>query len=118
MAYGTGGRTAQGWHSFARANRPGLAYIFPGDMRKELELFVEAGLSSLDSLQTATINPAKYLNKETELGSVAPGKIADLVLVEANPLQDIRNLQKVRAVVLNGRFLDRAELDQMSPQFR
>jgi len=96
----------------------GFAYIFPGDVRKELELFVEAGLSPLDSLQTATINPAKYLNKETELGSVAPGKIADLVLLEANPLKDIRNLQKVRAVVLNGRFLDRAELDQMSPQFR
>lgn len=96
----------------------GFAYIFPSDVRKELELFVEAGLSSLDSLQTATINPAKYLNKETELGSVAPGKIADLVLLESNPLQDIRNLQKVRAVVLNGRFLDRAELDQMSPQFR
>ncbi len=96
----------------------GFAYIFPGDVRKELELFVEAGLAPLDALRTATINPAKYLNKEKELGSIEDTKIADLVLLDANPLNDIRNLWQVRAVILNGRFFDRRQLEAMVPVFQ
>jgi Amidohydrolase family len=96
----------------------GFAYIVPGDVRKELELFVEAGLSPLDALRTATINPAKYLNKDNELGSIEEAKIADLVLLDADPLTDIRSLYQVRAVVLNGRFLDHEQLDTVAPVFK
>jgi hypothetical protein len=96
----------------------GFAYIIPGDVKKELEFFVEAGLSPLDALRTATINPAKYLNKENELGSIEEAKIADLVLLDADPLSDIRNLWQVRAVVLNGRLFDREQLDTIAPVFK
>jgi imidazolonepropionase-like amidohydrolase len=68
-------------------------------------------------LQTATINPAKYLNKDKQLGTVEPGKIADLVLLDGNPVEDIHNLRRLRGVVLNGRFLDREKLDAILPTF-
>ena len=96
----------------------GFAYVYPGDIARELELFVQAGLTALDALRTATINPARYLNKESELGSVAPGKTADLVLLEGNPLEDIRSVRLVRAVIANGRYFDRAELDTGLPHFK
>ena len=96
----------------------GMAYVFPGDVTKELEFFVQAGMSPLEALRTATINPAKYLDKEKELGSIEEMKIADLVLLNANPLTDIRNVRQVHAVVLNGRFFDRERLDAMVPVFK
>lgn len=96
----------------------GFAYVFPGDLIKELELFVQAGLSPLQALQTATINPARFLHIEWELGTIEVGKTADLVLLAANPLEDIRNLHLVRGVVLNGRFLDRGQLDAAIPNFQ
>ena len=67
----------------------------------------------LQALQTATLNPARYLAKEKELGTVERGKLADLVLLDANPLEDIRNTQRIIAVVANGRYLDGAELQKM-----
>jgi hypothetical protein len=95
----------------------GFAYIFPGDLIKELEFLVQAGLSPLQALQSATINPARFLHIDWELGRVEAGKAADLVLLAANPLEDIRNLHLVRGVVLNGRFLDRGQLDAALPMF-
>jgi imidazolonepropionase-like amidohydrolase len=95
----------------------GFAYVFPGDLIKELEFFVQAGLSPLQALQVATIGAARFLHKDWELGTVETGKIADLVLLAANPLEDVHNLHLVRAVVLNGRFLDRAEIDAALPTF-
>ena len=65
------------------------------------------------ALQTATLNPAQYLHAADSLGMVAPGKLADLVLLDANPLADIRNTRKIRAVVANGRYFDRAALDTL-----
>jgi imidazolonepropionase-like amidohydrolase len=79
-------------------------------LHDELALFVEAGLSPMEALQTATINPAKFFHRETELGTVEKGKLADLVLLDANPLTDIANTRKINAVVLNGRLLDRQAL--------
>jgi imidazolonepropionase-like amidohydrolase len=95
---------------------PGV-YIMPGfSLHDELANFVEAGFMPMRSLQTATSNPAQFLGMENSYGSVEPGKVADLVLLNANPLDDIHNTQKISAVVANGRFFDRVALDQMFRQ--
>jgi imidazolonepropionase-like amidohydrolase len=89
-------------------------YIMPGfSLHDELANFVEAGFTPMEALQTATSNPARFLGREARLGSVEPGKIADLVLLSANPLEDIRNTRKISIVVANGRLFDRAALDQI-----
>jgi imidazolonepropionase-like amidohydrolase len=87
---------------------------FPGfSLHQELALFVQAGLTPLQALQTATLNPAKFMNRLADLGTVERGKLADLILLDANPLDDIANTKKIRAVVIAGRYLDRTELDRM-----
>ena len=92
----------------------GGAYIFPGySVHKEMEMLVEAGLTPLQTLQAATINPACYLGETDSLGTVEAGKIADLVILSANPLDDISNTQRIHAVIVNGRFLDRDFLDNL-----
>jgi imidazolonepropionase-like amidohydrolase len=92
---------------------PGV-YIMPGfSLHDELANFVEAGFTPMESLQTATSNPARFLGMEASFGSVEPGKIADLVLLSANPLEDIRNTRKISIVVANGQLFDRAALDQI-----
>lgn len=89
-------------------------YIIPGfSLHDELQLMVEAGLSPLTALQTATINPAKFLGKEKEFGTIEKGQFADLILLDANPLADISNTKKINAVVVNGRLLDRKTLDKL-----
>jgi imidazolonepropionase-like amidohydrolase len=89
-------------------------HIFPGfSLHQELALFVQAGLTPLQALQTATLNPAKFMGRLADLGTVERGKLADLVLLDANPLEDIANTRKIRAVLLAGRYLDRATLDRM-----
>lgn len=92
----------------------GNPFLFPGfSLHDELAAFVRAGLTPGEALKTATYNPAKYLGMLDRLGTVEKGKFADLVLLDANPLEDIRNTRKIRAVVLNGRYLDRAALDKL-----
>ncbi|MBD3617107.1 MAG: amidohydrolase family protein [Gracilimonas sp.] len=85
-------------------------------LHQELEIFVESGMTPLDALRTATINPARYLGRENDLGSITPGKIADLVLLNKNPLDDIRNTQSIEAVVFRGHLLDRPNLDRILRQ--
>ena len=88
--------------------------ILPGfGLHDELKLLVSAGFSPMEALQTATLNPARYLSKEDDLGTVETGKLADLVLLDANPLDDISNTQKIRAVIVDGRYLGRERLDAM-----
>jgi len=88
--------------------------VLPGfSLHTELEYFVEAGLSPMEALQTATRNPAEFLGLLSETGTVEKDKTANLVLLDANPLEDIRNTRKVRAVFLNGRLLTRQDLDQL-----
>lgn len=82
-------------------------------LHHELFLFVENGLTPLQALQTATINPAKYLNMTESLGTVEEGKIADLIILNENPLDDIHNISDINAVLLNGRLFDRDTLDNM-----
>jgi Amidohydrolase family len=92
----------------------GVPLQVPGiSLHVELERLVEAGLTPLEALQTATVNPARVLEKVESLGSIEPGKLADLVLLDANPLEDIRNSRKIRAVVADGRLYRRADLDQL-----
>ncbi len=92
----------------------GNSLVVPGySLHKELELLVGAGLTPLEALRTATLNPARFLEATDSLGTVAPGKLADLVLLDANPLEDIRNTMRIAAVVLAGRLFDRAALDKL-----
>lgn len=79
----------------------------------ELQLFAEAGLTPLQALQTATINAARFLGREKDQGSVDVGKRADLLLVDADPLVDIRNASRIATVVVRGRPLLRADLDKI-----
>jgi imidazolonepropionase-like amidohydrolase len=92
----------------------GNPLIFAGfSVHDELELLVQAGLTPTESLRTATLNPAKYLGMEKELGTIEKGKLADLILLDANPLANITNTKKISAVVVNGHFLNRTALDKM-----
>jgi imidazolonepropionase-like amidohydrolase len=89
-------------------------HIFPGfSLHDELGLFVKAGLTPMQALQTATRNPAQFLGRLADMGTVEKSKVADLVLLDANPLVDIGNTRKIRAVVLAGRYFSRSDLDQM-----
>ncbi len=98
----------------AGTDTPPGVYVFPGfSLHEELQRFVAAGFTPLEALQTATLNPARFLGREHELGTIEKGKIADLVLLDANPLEDIRNTQKISAVVVNGRYLPREDLDKI-----
>ncbi len=87
--------------------------VYPGfSLHQELELLAQAGLTNMQTLQTATLNAAKFLGLE-DTGTVERGKRADLVLLDANPLENISNTQKISAVVLNGRYFSRADLDHL-----
>lgn len=97
----------------------GNAYTYPGiDLHRELELLVQAGLTPLEALRSATLEPGKYLGAHDTLGSIAPGKVADIVLLDADPLKDIRNTQKIEAVFLQGKYLPRSKLNSMMAGLR
>jgi imidazolonepropionase-like amidohydrolase len=92
----------------------GAVYVIPGfSMHDELQLMVEAGLSNLTVLQSATINAVKFLGKEKDLGTIEKGKLADLVLLDGNPLENIKNTRRIAAVLVNGRYLPKETLQQM-----
>jgi imidazolonepropionase-like amidohydrolase len=98
----------------AGTDTPPGVYIFPGfSLHEELQRFVAAGFTPLEALQTATLNPARFFGMEEQLGTVAMGKMADLVLLDANPLADIANTQKIAAVIVNGRYFSRNDLQRM-----
>jgi imidazolonepropionase-like amidohydrolase len=87
--------------------------VYPGfSLHSELELLVQAGLSPMETLQTATRNAGLYLGLP-DTGTIEKGKRADLVLLDANPLDSISNTRKIRSVVINGRYLSRADLDSL-----
>ena len=89
-------------------------YCFPGfSLHDELELLVKAGLSPMDALQSATRNPAEYLGREKDLGTVEKGKLADLVLLDADPLTDIKNTKTIASVIVGGKVLTRETLDML-----
>ncbi len=89
-------------------------YTYAGfSLHDELALLVKAGLTPIESLQTATINPARFLGMEKDLGTIEKGKVANLVLLDADPVSDIRNTQKIDSVVLKGKLLTRTDLDKL-----
>jgi imidazolonepropionase-like amidohydrolase len=92
--------------------------MVPGaSLHEELVLLVRAGLTTAESLRAATLNPAIYLGMTDSLGTVAAGKVADLVLLDANPLTDIRNVALIRGVWRGGRYLTRDAIDRMLEGF-
>lgn len=88
--------------------------VIPGvSLHQELALLVESGLTPYQALATATTNPAQYFAASQLFGTIEAGKFANLVLLDANPLADIHNTRKIRAVVMRGRYFSRADLDAM-----
>ena len=90
----------------AHGQREGLAAHW------EIWMMVQGGATPHQALRAATLNGAWYLGLDKDIGSIEPGKLADLAVLDANPLEDIRNSEKVGLVVLNGRVYDAATLDQ------
>lgn len=101
--------------TFGKANRFGVkiafgtdAGVFPhGDNAKEFQYLVEAGMAPLKAIQSATIEAAKLGEVDKDLGSIEPGKLADIIAVDANPLEDIKTLQQVRFVMKDGVIVKR-----------
>lgn len=88
---------------------PGVVYGF--SLHDELRLMVAAGLSNRQVLEAATRLPAEFLGVAGDRGTVEVGRAADLILLDADPLEDVANAQRIFAVVLGGRYLSRTELD-------
>ncbi|MEL7370527.1 MAG: amidohydrolase family protein [Myxococcota bacterium] len=79
----------------------------------EIWMFAQGGMTPLEALRSATLSPAKTLGMADQIGSIEAGKLADLVVLDKNPLQNIRNTDSVRMVMLNGRLYDAATMDQI-----
>lgn len=97
----------------AGSDTPEWFLTYGWTLHRELAAFVEAGLTPYQALLTATRNPAEFLGAAAEWGSIAVGKRADLVLLNANPLEDIRGTMEIEAVSIGGRWIDRAERERM-----
>jgi hypothetical protein len=98
----------------AGTDASGWTPVFPGSgVHEEMSLLVDCGFSPMEALQAATRNPARYFRNPDRLGTIEVNKEADLVLLNANPLEDIRNTQRIEAVVMRGRYYARQELDAM-----
>ena len=90
--------------------------LFGSDLHEELKQLVMAGLTPMAALQAATRNVAEYLGTLESMGTVEEGKLADLLLLDADPLESISNTQEIRAVIVNGRLLERDDLDRLLRQ--
>ncbi len=94
-------------------------YCVPGfALHEELALLVDSGLSPAEALRTATWNPAEFLHVSRDYGSIEPGKVADLVILDANPLVAIRNTTRIQAVMRRGHLMEAAALQSMLERVR
>ena len=92
----------------------GDSFVFAGSsVHDELDELVAAGLSPAEALRAATLAGAEYLGRSADLGPITPGRLADLVLLDGDPLTDIGNVRRIRAVIANGRLLERGALDSI-----
>lgn len=92
----------------------GDPYTIPGaTLHDELEQLVSAGMSPHQALEAATITPARFLEWDEQMGTIETGKLADLVMLDANPLEDIRNTRRIAAVFARGRYFSRKDLDAL-----
>ena len=82
-------------------------------LHDELKLLVETGLTPHEALTSATRLPAKWLGIEDKIGTIETGKYADLILLDANPLNDISNTRKISGVFVNGQWIDKAKIETM-----
>jgi imidazolonepropionase-like amidohydrolase len=99
----------------AGTDGPGIGTLLPGfALHRELELLVASGLSPLQALRAATLTAAEALGKDDRLGTVEPGKLADMVVLDADPLQEIQNLTKIHLVVQGGKTYERDALLQQA----
>jgi imidazolonepropionase-like amidohydrolase len=98
----------------AGTDTPAGVDLIPGiSLHLELQRLVAAGFTPLQALQTATLNPAKFFHKLADYGPIQPGRIADLDLLAANPLDNIANTRTITAVVTDGRYLSQDDLNQL-----
>ena len=98
----------------AGTDTPAGVDLIPGaSLHLELQRFVAAGFTPLEALQTATLNPAKFFNRQADFGSVQAGRLADLVLLSANPLADIANTQRIVGVLADGQYLSQQDLARL-----
>jgi imidazolonepropionase-like amidohydrolase len=98
----------------AGTDTPAGVDVLPGvSLHLELQRFVAAGFTPLAALQTATLNPADFYNRRSDFGTVQIGRIADLVILEANPLDNIANTRKIAGVVADGHYFSSADLEQL-----
>jgi imidazolonepropionase-like amidohydrolase len=100
-----------GGRILAGSDTPEWFHVYGFGLHRELAALVDAGLSPYQALTAATRAPAEFLGAASEWGTIAPGRRADLVLLTANPLADIRNTTRIDAVAIGGRWLERAQLD-------
>ena len=106
---------AAGVPFLAGTDTPAGVDVTPGiSLHLELQRFVAAGFTPLEALQTATINPARFLSKLADYGSVETGRVADLVILRANPLDDIANTRKIGGVVADGRYWSQADIERFA----
>jgi imidazolonepropionase-like amidohydrolase len=105
--------TDSGGRIMAGSDTPEWFFAYGWTLHRELESLVAAGLTPYQALAAATRNPAEFLRASKEWGTIEAGKRADLVLLEANPLEDIRNTSRIDGVLVGGRWLDRKERERM-----
>ena len=107
----------RGGVQFVIGTDSGGAWRIPGrSLHEGLEETVKAGLTPLEAITAATSSSARLLRKDKEVGSLQTGKLADLLVLDADPSQQIANTQRIHAVVVNGRLLDRKTLDDTLAQ--
>ena len=100
LVHAAGAKVVVGSHSDVPHAKRGWAY------QRELELLVESGLTPMEAIVAGTMENARFFRIADRLGSVEPGKLADLVLVDGDPLKDISNMRRVKRVMLNGRWIE------------
>jgi imidazolonepropionase-like amidohydrolase len=107
-----------GGRLLAGSDTPEWFHLYGYALHRELQAYVSAGLTPYQALAAATRDPAEFLGAATETGTIEPGKRADLVLLGADPLEDVRNTTRIEGVAVGGRWLPRAELDAMLARAR